>query len=178
MTTPAFNGGSFSLTLISSANTTVAPSTVHKKSNRNALSEDERVRLFNLATAKLKTGQFNALPIEISNPKQLSDYHNLDSLIKNFSEVCQTYDMADVFTIFFPDPAAPGTSDVLLEGKVPKEKNLFTEYPTLSPRQVADHCAWLHQWTDDSKDQMHTNLQWTYHALKANIDPELMSRLQ
>ena len=171
------NVGSFTLTPINKANTQVEPTTVHKKATRSSLSEDERVRLFHLASGKMKQGVFKPLPIEISDPKQLSDYHSLDTLIKLFSEHCETYDMVDVFTILVPlDPQRP---DLKQDGTgAPITYNLLSEYSTVTVQQVAAHCNWLHSWTDNSVDQMHTNLQWSYHFLKNNIEPELMSRLQ
>lgn len=174
--------GSFTVQQINTANVAVAPPTVHKKTSRSKLSEDERVRLFELATNKMKSGQFKTLPIEISDPKQLSDFHSLDTLIKLCQEHCQTFDMADVFTILVPtvdmaDIAADPSLKTDATGALVTH-NLFTEYTTVTPNEVAKHCRWLHTWTDDSVDQMHANLQWSYHFLKHNIEPQLMSRLQ
>jgi hypothetical protein len=149
---------------------------VHSKTSRAGLDETERVRLFRSATQRSTQGIFKPLPIAITDPRQLTDYSSMDTLIKTARDHCKIYDMADVFTIVFPDPASPGS--LIQENGSVKTRNLFTDYATISVPEVAASNAFYHAYTTDNVDQLHTNLQWTYYYFSNNIENDLSHRLQ
>jgi hypothetical protein len=81
--------------------------------------------------------------------------HLIDHIMSHF----ELYDVADVFYIVFPD-----TSGNLLKDPSSSVKtvNLFHNFTDLSVTQVAAGNRWYSEFTDDSKDQFHTNLEWTW----------------
>lgn len=172
--------GSFTVSVLKSKRTgPIKGLMVHSKHARTKLDENERVKLFSIATKRSTQGVYKTLPVEIRNPSQLTEFQQLDSLIKNTKEHCNIYDFSDVFNIFYPDPIAnDGSLTIDPSTGTSVSRNLFTEYSSVSVLDVAKSIRWLHEYTDDSTDQFHTNLQWSYHYLKNNIENSLMDRLQ
>ena len=85
----------------------------------------------------------------------------------------EAYDILDVFNIVYPNQ-----NDLKQESGEVVTTHLLEGYASISVAEVASSNHWFHEWTDDDKDQFHTNLNWSYHVLKNNIDPVLMARLQ
>jgi hypothetical protein len=85
----------------------------------------------------------------------------------------EAYDILDVFNIVYPNQ-----NDLKQESGEVVTTHLLEGYASISVAEVASSNHWFHEWTDDDKDQFHTNLNWSYHVLKNNIDPALMARLQ
>jgi hypothetical protein len=111
-----------------------------------------------------------ALPNEITKPKQQDDIQHLDILIDHMMSHFEHFDVADVFNIVFPD-----TSGNLLKdpsGSV-KAVNLFHNITEVSVAQVAASNRWYSEYTDDARDQFHTNLEWSRVYFANNVDSGL-----
>jgi hypothetical protein len=151
---------------------------IHTKKDRSKLDAERKATVFVQATTKLPGGlRFNALPMILDDPKQLSTYQNIDNVILAAKEHCYSYDMADVFNLVYPVDLT-ARPDLLPLGGIPKTTNLWEEYSNVSVETVAKSNAWYHLWTNDDDDQFHTNMNWSYLFLKSIIDPAIMSRLQ
>jgi hypothetical protein len=156
----------------------VAGNKIHDKQERQGLSAADKAKLFESAIAKLSNNsKFVSLPMTIDDPKQLSTYHSIDSLLQQVQERLEAYDMVDVFTLVHPVNAAIQV-DLEMDGREAATHKLLTEYARLDVAQVAASNQWYHNWTEDAATQMHTNLNWSYHFLKNNIEATLMARLQ
>jgi hypothetical protein len=175
-TTTSLSIGGLSVQVRATANATVDRIAVHSKTARANMSENDRVKLFNSATQRMPSGHFTALPLEISDPKQLTEFHNIDSTIQSFRETCQNHDFLDVFSIVTPTSSGGLLTDA--SGARVITADLLQEYTSISIAAVAQSNRWYHEFTDNTTDQFHTNLQWSYHFLKNNIDPGLLSSLQ
>jgi hypothetical protein len=129
--------------------------------------------------AQMKSGFFKPLPPTMTDPKQLSQYQNIDTVIANMGEHFKTYDMEDVWNIVFPTEVAANSGlKIDVAGKA-ITKNLFTEYANIDIKDVAASNEWYHLYTDNDTDnrssQMHTNLLWMYQFLKNNIEPVMLT---
>jgi hypothetical protein len=154
---------------------------VHSKTEQNGMDEASHSKIYEQATARMKSGFFKPLPPTMTDPKQLSQYKNIDTVITNMGEHFQTYDMDDVWNIVFPTEVAANSGlKIDMAGKA-ITKNLFTEYANIDIKDVAASNEWYHLYTDNDADnrssQMHTNLLWTYQFLKNNVEPVMVTRL-
>lgn len=156
----------------------VAGNKIHNKQERRRLNPAEKAKLFESAIAKLpNSSKFVALPMTIDDPKQLSSYHSIDSLLLQVRERLEAFDMMDVFTLVQPVDAE-SVPDLQMDGAEAVTNPLLSEYARLDVAAVAASNQWYHNWTTDVDSQMHTNLNWSYHFLKNNIEATLMARLQ
>jgi hypothetical protein len=172
------NIGGLTIRKRNTANINLNTGALYEKGTRANLNASDLTSLFQRATKPFSGGlRFKALPMEMTDPHQLSEFHNIDSVVNSFRENAEMYDFADVFKIVFPltngDLAMENVGGV----DIPKVRNLFIDYTRLSPAEVAASNRWYHQYTDDSTNQMHQNLQWSLHSLKNNIDPTFLMRL-
>jgi len=172
------NIGGLTIRKRNTANINLNTSALYEKGTRANLNASELTSLFQRATKQFNGGlRFKALPMEMTDPKQLSEFHNIDSVIQSFRENAEMYDFADVFQIVFPTANGDLATENVGGADIPKVRNLFIDYTRLSPTEVAASNRWYHQYTDDSANQMHQNLQWSLHSLKNNIDPVFLMRL-
>jgi hypothetical protein len=111
---------------------------------------------------------------DITDPKQLDDFQQLDVMIETTVAHFEHYDVADVFSIVFPDSNGNLAKDS--QGNV-KTVNLFSHFTDLSVKEVAASNRWYSEYTDDSQDQFHTNLEWTRAYFVNNFDPGLYSSI-
>jgi hypothetical protein len=58
-----------------------------------------------------------------------------------------------------------------------RQLNLFSHFTDLSVKEVAASNRWYSEYTDDSQDQFHTNLEWTRAYFVNNFDPGLYSSI-
>jgi hypothetical protein len=149
---------------------TVRAKTVLSKYDRCQLDQNEKMKLFNNIVKRQPMGAFKSLPNNITEPKQLDEFQHLDIMIENTCSHFQHYDVADVFSIVFPD--SNGNLLAYSSGNV-KMVNLFSHFTELTVAQVAASNRWHCEFTDDSMDQFHTNLDWTHAFFVNNIEPSL-----
>lgn len=151
--------------------------TVLTKASRANVSESDRVQLFRDAVEPTVKHKYKRLPTQIQSIAQLKEFQDLDTLIAATKDHCEIYDIGDVFTIVFPDPANPS---VLLEdnaGNV-KTKSLFSDHASVTVAEVYASIQWRRHYTDDTIDQFHTNMQWSYIYLQNSIEPSLLNTLR
>jgi hypothetical protein len=147
--------------------------TVLSKYERHQLDQNDRMTLFtNVTKHRGPKELIKALPNEITEPKQLDDFQHLDILIDHMMSHFDHYDVSDVFNIVFPDTTGNLLKDPT--GSV-KTVNLFHHFTDLSVVQVAASNRWYSEFTDDSKDQFHTNLEWTRVYFVNNVDAGLFT---
>ena len=173
--------------------TNVAISTIVPKGQRASISEDERLKIRNSCCSKVQGCLFRPIPSSLDD-KQLQQVFNLDACILAVKEHMQAYDIADVFTLVLPVDVT-ADADLQMENELdangdPKQdangnniqtaktKDLLSSYASIDIATIANSNTWYHKYTNDHQLQFHTNLDWSYHVLKANIEPSLMSQLQ
>ena len=173
--------GDFQVTKVAK-NTNVNHGALHKKATRGKLNASDLTTLFVTATKPFKNGlRFRALPMEMTDPKQLSEFHNVDSVVRAFESNAKLFDYADVFNIVFPIQGST-TGDLEEEvdengTTITKTRDLFRFYTQLTPSEVAKSCQWYHEYTDDGQDRLHENLMWSFHSLENNTDPSFFHAL-
>jgi hypothetical protein len=173
-----FEIAGITVTAKAAKNASKANSAVHSNTERNGMDEASHSKIYEQATARMKSGFFKPLPPTMTDPKQLSQYQNIDTVIANMGEHFKTYDMDDVWNIVFPTDVSMGP-DLKVEAGKAVTKNLFTEYANIDIKDVAASNEWYHSYTDNDADdrsgQMHTNLLWTYQFLKNNVEPVMLT---
>jgi hypothetical protein len=168
----------FKIVTVAAKQVNVGRNVIHTKGQRMAASAFDKSNIFTFAVGKLPHGQkFTTLPVKLDDPKQLGTFHAVDSTIKVFTERLIAYDMDDVFNLVKPIDVSNVPTLTEAAGTV-VTTNLIEQYSNIRVADVALSNRFYHTWTDDAVCQFHTNLNWSYHALKQNIDPTLMSRLQ
>jgi hypothetical protein len=108
------------------------------------------MKLFNNVVKRQQIGVFKTLPNDITDPKQLDEFQHLDVMIETTVAHFEYYDVADVFSIVFPDSNGNLAKDS--QGNV-KTVNLFSHFTDLSVKEVAASNRWYSKYTDDSQDR-------------------------
>ena len=140
------------------------------KDARSAL--DPKVKEIFLRSAQgwvlAKDNKLQVMTIKEDDEKLLFSVKNLQQQLETLQEHCYNHDIADVFNIVEPIDIA-NSSEV--SGTT---YNLFADYATLHPAQVALSCAWYNLWVDD--ESVHENLRITYELVRNNCDTDLWSK--
>ena len=181
--------GGFAINKLPGINTVIGGTHVHGKGERAALSAHERTLLYEQFVSKMSNGaKFTTLPMNINDPKQLSTFSSVDSIIQSIMERLESFDCRDVFHVVHVTDMYNGTVEMedvpgaaAVAGAIPRQTkmtDLLTEYSHVPISTVALSNQFYHRWTEDRVNQFHTNLKWSYQLLKNNIDPVLMTHLQ
>jgi hypothetical protein len=110
------------------------------------------------------------LPNIITDPKQLDEFQHLDEMIEKLVSHFEHHDIADVFNVVLPDSS--GNLERNSSGAV-KTSHLFYNFTEVSVAQVAASNRWYSEYTDDARDQFHTNLEWSRVYFANNVDSGL-----
>jgi hypothetical protein len=138
---------------------------LYHKEDCAQLIEEKKVEFFDKIT-KQAHRQFDLVPLTLTNKSKLDDTYNLDMLVRKTRQVHTMYDMHDVFRIFMLD-----TDGVTVIG----EKNLYTEYATITMQQVAKSNKWYCTWPVDTT--FAENLKLTYRSLQNNTSNQLYNKV-
>jgi hypothetical protein len=138
---------------------------LYHKEDRAQLSEEKKVEFFDKIT-KQAHRQFDLVPLTLTNESKLDDMYNLDMLVRKTRQVHTMYNMHDVFRILMLD-----TDGVTVIG----EKDLYTEYATVTMQQVAKSNKWYRTWPVDTT--FAENLKLTYRSLQNNTSNQLYNKV-
>jgi hypothetical protein len=86
-----------------------------------------------MATKKKAHIKYDLMSLSLTDEDKLDDTYNLSMLIGKTKDHLVQYDMHDMFTILIPD------KDDLK--KILQEKDLFTEYPSISIEEMLNSNA-------------------------------------
>jgi hypothetical protein len=153
-------------------------SCLYPKEDRAKLRADERRDIVEDAIKKVFS-KFKPQALQVTDSKEskdgslLEDEANLSSLIASVRERHRNYDIHTVFKIVFPsDPNR--SPDLKKDGAVPLTLDLYRQYTSVTPEQVAVSNFWYSSWTDHSKQPWHReNLHLTYLMLVNHTVSEL-----
>jgi hypothetical protein len=136
-----------------------------KKEQRKGLSEDKRNDLFEKATKNVLT-KFDLMSMSLKDEDKLGETYNIHILLAKMKAHLVKYDMHDVFTIL----------DVGDDNKTVKAetKNLFTNYPTITEKEVAKSNKWYNTWPE--AETYRENLQLTFQFLENNTTEQLWDK--
>jgi hypothetical protein len=137
-----------------------AEQVLYRKTDREALSTDERQLLFKSATQTVHK-KYDVMPLSLDDEDKLDDTYNLEVLVQRTKREHFKYDMNDVFTIVIPNA----------DGSVKEEKDLYSDYSNITIEQVARSNLWYRQWMVASFFEQ--NLQLTYEFFQNNVSEDL-----
>jgi len=139
--------------------------------DRDGLSlEDKSIFLRSALNPVLfKGNKLTTMTICQDNDDLLIAVKNLQSQLKTLYSQMYQHDLDQIFTILSPlGPDDPRVSETTF--------NLFTDYATLHPAQVAASTAYYNNWTDESCSWITDNLDLTIDAIRVNCDPDLFAK--
>jgi hypothetical protein len=156
--------------VLNQVNNTVASVSIISKADRGNLQPEKLLDIRNACCKSIPGCRFSPLPT-VLDQKQLTQVVSHDQCINRFREHLANYTVDDVFTIVRPD-------DVTNTSSISDDvADLFTDYATIDISTVALSCEWYRRWTHPNAGYS-LDQDWSYAALKANIDTELMTALQ
>ena len=142
----------------------------HKKELREKLSESDLADLMKSATEKM-SHKFTMVPPKLEDADSLKEYATLNQLIRATRERHAHYDMADVFTIVFPDDV--GLTPTLSTTRPPLD--LYTNYLSVTVDEVAQSCVWYATWA--TADTYRQNLSETFTFFRQNCSSALYHKV-
>lgn len=130
------------------------------------MSEKDRVDLFKSATFKHTTTFFDLISTSLDSADKLDDCYNVEMKINKTAQRHRMYDMHDVFTVMIIDNDGRSVLEC---------HDLYTEYPVLTPDDVARSNKWYNQWPKE--DTYRENLNLTYKFFENNCSPSLFEKV-
>ena len=142
----------------------------YSKHDRKEYDSEERATFIKSAQRYVlsKGNKLKVFSMELDDEKKLEHVRNLGLQLKLLKDHLVDHDMEDVFTIVIPKNV---TSSV----EILKETyDLFTSFPKLHPKLVANSCAWYNSWA--AEDYVGENMKLSFEFFRNNTDEYLFNK--
>ena len=144
--------------------------------------KEQEARLkFLLMIQKLQQAPFRAITVSAKDPEKMNNTHSIAMLLNACKLKLRSYDLLDVFTIVLPVigsfTVGPTYGQLQLKADgTPVSHDLFSEYLSLVPDQVANSSRWQRGFID-SKELIQENLNWSLAYFQNNVESKLYARV-
>jgi hypothetical protein len=138
--------------------------------NRDGMLSDKLAELFVKAT-RVQHTKYNLISLLIDDQDKLDDTHNLEKNIERTRQAMGNYDYDNVFNVVEQDKTLGSPENLVLTNT----RDLFKDYPIMTPDEVAWSNKWYRTWT--AEIWFEQNLKLSFDFLDNHCSEELWDKM-